>query len=138
MNTLGFDPQNLQHVKLDLPRQQWEASQANRPGKRLYMAAQGFVTPQAQEWVSSPVQAAQPRHLTVKLPVRKLVVAAGLLVGFLITLGMGAMLGSQQPDSQTQATLHYAQSHAPAGQTCGAVWLDGADHWTVECGNISR
>lgn len=124
----SHDPLNLQHVKLDLPRQQ-----------RIVNGQSWAPAPSpSQEWATSPVQGSQPRHLTLRLPVRKLAIGFAVLVGFLVTLGLGATLGQQQPDSQTQATLHYAQSHAPSGQTCGAVWLDGADHWTVQCGSISR
>lgn len=117
---------NANNVKLNLPRQTFDP--------RL---AQPAPMP-SPEWVTGAVQGTPRAALTVKLPVRKLVAGVAIFMGMLIMLGLGAMLGSQQPDSTTVATLHYAQSHAPAGETCGAVWLDGADHWTVQCGSIGR
>lgn len=123
-----------QDVRLDLPRVQFDP---NRKPSRSWMLPQQPQAPQ-QEWVTSAVQGRPRAALTVKLPVRKLVVGVAIFMGMLIMLGLGAMLGSQQPDSTTVATLHYAQSHAPAGETCGAVWLDGASRWEVECGSIGR
>lgn len=117
---------NANNVKLNLPRQTFDP--------RLVQPA----PMPSQEWVTGAVQGTPRAALTVKLPVRKLVAGVAIFMGMLIMLGLGAMLGSQQPDSTTVATLHYAQSHAPAGETCGAVWLDGASRWEVECGSIGR
>lgn len=93
---------------------------------------------QAQEWTPSATQRARGGQLTIKVPVRKLAAGVAIFVGMMAMLGLGATLGTQQPDATTVATLHYAQNHAPAGQTCGAVWLDNASHWAVECGSIGQ
>lgn len=121
-----------QDVRLDLPRVQFDP---NRKPSRSWMLPQQPQQPR-QEWVTSAVQGTPRAALTVKLPVRKLVIAVAVFMGMMFCVGLGSLVGQQQPDATTVATLHYAQSHAPAGETCGAVWLDGADHWTVECGSI--
>lgn len=121
MNNAKF---NAHNVQLNLPRQTFDPRRVQAPQQPR------------QEWVTSPVQGQPRAALTVKLPVRKLVIGVAIFMGMMFMLGLGSLVGQQQPDATTVATLHYAQSHAKAGETCGAVWLDGADHWTVECGSI--
>jgi len=127
-----------------IPRQKF--AQTSRPSKPAWLIGQeqakGAVSngpaPLGSAWVTSAVQGQPRRVVELHLPVRKVVAGLAIFLGALFMLGLGAMVGSQQPDSTTVATLHYAQSHAPAGQSCAAVWLDGSDHWAVECGSIGR